>query len=258
VKISVCIITYNEEKNIAACIESVKSFSDQILVVDSNSTDDTVSICNKLGAEVIVHPWVGYKNQKQFALDSALHEWVFSIDADERVSKELADKIVNIKKGLYDPKEKAFYVNRRNYYLGKWIKYGGWYPEKRIRFFNRNFCKWGGTDPHDKVIPSDDCPLGDINLDIIHYPYRDISHHIDTINRYSVIAADENLKKGREIYFSQIIYKPIYKFFRDYILKRGFLLGKVGFIHSVMGAFSVFAKYLKTYEKQHLNGERDA
>ena len=252
-KITTTIITFNEENNIEKCILSVKKFSDEIMVVDSKSTDKTRKIAAKLGAKVIIHKWEGHVKQKQFAVDSASHEWIFSLDADERASEELIEKILEIKHNIDKlNKIKAFSVNRRNYYLGKWIKYGGWYPEKRIRFFNRNFVKWGGTDPHDKVIPYNNCKTENLNLDIIHYPYKDLSHHLNTINKYSTVAAEENIKKGKRITFFQIIYKPVFKFFRDYFLKKGFLMGKVGFIHAAMGAISVFMKYVKTYEKQNI------
>jgi len=249
-KITTAIITFNEESNIKECIESVKNFSDEILVVDSKSSDKTANIAKELGAKVIVRDWPGHVKQKQFAVDSAENDWIFSIDADERVSKELESKILEIKKN-FDKWErfKAFYVNRRNYYLNRWIKYGGWYPEKRIRFFHKKFARWSGTDPHDKVVPIGNCEVFDLNLDIIHYPYKDVTHHFNTINSYSTIAAEENIKKGKKVYFPMLIYKPGFKFFRDYFLKKGFLMGKVGFIHATMGAISVFMKYLKTYEK---------
>jgi glycosyltransferase involved in cell wall biosynthesis len=251
VKISTCIITFNEEKNIRDCIESVLDFSDEILVVDSESTDNTVKIVKELGARVIIKKWPGHVAQKQFTVDNALFNWIFSLDADERASSELSLKLIDIKENYQKWDEyRAFYVNRRNYYFGKWIKYGGWYPEKRIRFFHRDYAKWGGTNPHDKVIPNSNCKVFDINLDIIHFPYKDITHHFNTIGSYSSIAAEENIRRGKKVYFMQIVYKPVFKFFRDYIFKKGFLLGKVGFIHAVMGAISVFMKYLKTYEKQ--------
>ncbi len=252
-KITTSIITYNEEDNIEECIKSVLEFSDEVFVVDSQSDDNTVKIAKKLGARVVVRKWPGHVEQKQFAVDNALYEWIFSLDADERASKELADKILKIKKNKeFQKKFQAYKVNRRNYYLGKWIKYGGWYPEKRIRFFNRKFAKWGGINPHDKVIPLENCKVYDLNLDIIHYPYKDITHHLTTINSYSSIAASENIVKGKKVYFAQLIYKPVFKFVRDYFFKKGFLLGKVGFIHAAMGSISVFMKYLKTYEKQKI------
>ncbi len=249
-KISTCIITFNEENYIADCIKSVKSFSDEIIVVDSESVDRTVEISKNLGVKVIVQPWLGHVAQKQFAVDSAENDWIFSLDADERASEELILKIKSLQNSD-NFEEKAFFVNRKNFYLNKWIKYGGWYPEKRIRLFHRKFAKWSGTNPHDKVILASNCKTGDLNRDIIHFPYKDISHHFEVINKYSEIAAEENIKKGKKVNFAQIIYKPIFKFFRDYFLKKGFLMGKVGFIHASMGAISVYMKYLKTYEKQN-------
>ena len=250
-KISTVIITFNEEKKITECIKSVKTFSDEILVIDSESMDLTRKISEENGAKVIIHKWEGHVKQKQFAVDTASFDWIFSLDADERASKELIKKIKKLKEEEKLVKNnKAFYVNRRNFYLGKWIKYGGWYPEKRIRFFHRKFAKWGGVNPHDKIIVKNSNIVSDLNSDVIHFPYNNLTHHLDTINKYSSIAAEENIKKGKKVIFAQIIYKPVFKFLRDYIFKKGFLLGKVGFIHAAMGAISVFMKYLKTYEKQ--------
>ncbi len=253
-KISTCVITFNEENNIEDCIKSVTAFSDEILIVDSDSTDKTVEIAEKLGVKVVTHKWEGHVKQKQFAVDLATNNWIFSLDADERASEEVINKINQIKNNPeITDRYKAFYVNRRNYYLGKWIKYGGWYPEKRIRFFHKKYAKWGGIDPHDKVIARSNDIVGDLYADIIHFPYKNITHHLDTINRYASIAAEENIKKGKKVNFFKLIYKPFFKFIRDYFVKRGFLLGKTGFIHAVMGSISVFMKYLKTYEKQWKN-----
>jgi glycosyltransferase involved in cell wall biosynthesis len=252
-KISTTIITFNEEENIRDCIESVRDFSDEILIVDSFSTDNTVRIAQELGANVILNKWEGYIKQKKFAILKAKYNWVFSIDADERVSDKLKEKIMEIKNNReITEKYKVCSVNRRNYYLGKWIKYGGWYPERRIRFFQKDCVDIVGLQLHEKIIPKGDFKVYNLNLDIIHYPYKDITHHLNTINNYSSIAAEENFQKGKKVSFFQIIYKPFFKFFRDYILKKGFLLGKVGFIHAAMGAISVFMKYLKTYEKQYV------
>ncbi len=249
-RISTCIITYNEEKNIKDCILSVKEFSDEILVVDSLSSDNTVKIAESLGAKVIKQKFLGHVKQKQFAVDNAKFDWIFSLDADERATQELAKKILELKKNNFNGYN-AFFVNRRNYYLGKWIKYGGWYPEKRIRLFNRKYGYWGGVNPHDKVIIKQNAKVGDLNLDIIHFPYRDITHHLEVINKYSTISANEKILKNEKVHFYNLILNPTIKFIKMYFLKRGFLMGKIGFIHAVMGSISVFMKYLKTWELQN-------
>ena len=249
-KVSTCIMTFNEENNIKECIESVKEFSDEILIVDSLSTDKTVNIAKNLGAKVIFQEFLGYAKQRQFAINNAENDWIFCIDADERASKELALKILELKKNdFYD--FHGFYVNRKNYYLGKWIKYGGWYPEKRIRLFNRKYGKSTGINPHDKIEMSRDSKIGDLNLDIIHFPYKNITHHLEVINKYSSIAAKEKIERGEKVTFLNIIFNPIFKFFKAYVIKKGFLMGKIGFIHAVMGYISVFMKYLKTWELQN-------
>ncbi len=248
--LTTCIITYNEEENIKDCINSVKSFSDEIIVVDSLSKDKTTEIAKSLGAKVILQEFLGHVQQKQFAVDSSSNDWIFSIDADERASEELSNKIIELKKENFNGFH-GFYVNRRNYYLGKWIKYGGWYPEKRIRLFNRKFGYWGGKNPHDKVIMKPQSKTGDLNLDIIHFPYKNITHHLDVINKYSTISAKEKIEKGEKVYFYNLIFNPAFKFFKAYVLKKGFLMGKIGFIHATMGAISSFMKYLKTWEMQN-------
>ncbi len=246
-RISTCIMTYNEENNIYDCIKSVKNFSDEILVVDSFSTDKTVEIANKLGARIIFQKFLGYAQQRQFAINNAKYDWIFCLDADERASEELSKKILKLKEEGFND-FKGFYVNRRNYYLNTWIKYGGWYPEKRIRLFHRKFGKSVGVNPHDKIEMKEGVKIGDLNLDIIHYPYKNVSHHLEVINRYSSIAAKEKIERGEKISFFNLVLNPAFKFFKSYILKKGFLMGKIGFIHATMGAISVFMKYLKAWE----------
>ncbi len=254
-KMSTCIMTYNEEENIVDCINSVKEFSDEILVVDSFSTDKTVEIVKNMGARVILQKFLGYAEQRQFAINNAKYNWIFCLDADERASKELTEKILELKKNNFLDYQ-GFYVNRRNYYMGKWIKYGGWYPEKRIRLFNRNYGRSIGVNPHDKIEMKENAKIGDLNLDIIHFPYKDLTHHLEVINRYSTIAAKEKVNRGEKVTFLNLIFNPAFKFFKAYILKKGFLMGKMGFIHATMGAFSVFMKYLKTLEMQNGKSEK--
>ena len=254
-KITTCVMTYNEEDNIKNCLESVKQFSDEILVVDSFSQDNTIKIAKDLGAKVILQKFLGYAEQRQFAINNADNDWIFCIDADERASKELSQKILELKKeDFYD--FQGYYINRKNFYLGRWIKYGGWYPEKRIRIFNRKYGRSVGVNPHDKIEMDENAKVGDLNLDIIHYPYKDITHHLSVINKYSSIAADEKIRRGEKVTFFNIIFNPLFKFFKAYILKRGFLMGKVGFIHAMMGYISVFMKYLKTWELQNEKSEK--
>ena len=254
-KITTCIMTFNEENNIKECILSVKYFSDEILVVDSFSTDKTVKIANDLGAKVILQKFLGYSEQRQFAIENAKFNWVFCIDADERATKELCLKIKELKEKNFEGYH-GFFVNRRNYYFGVWIKYGGWYPEKRIRLFHRNYGKSVGINPHDKIEMVKGAKIKDLNLDIIHFPYRDLTHHIEVINRYSSIAAEEKIKKGENISFLNLIFNPLFKFFKAYILKRGFLMGKIGFIHATLGSISVFMKYLKAWEMKNVKSKK--
>ena len=244
-KLSVTIITKDEQANIERAIKSVL-FADEIVVVDSGSTDKTCEIAGEYTDRVIFNEWPGHVKQKQFAVDAAKHDWILSIDADEEISEPLADKI----KKLFstDLQVDAFNVNRRSFYLDRWIYHSGWYPDKRIRIFNRKKARWGGYDPHDWVQCDGDVKY--INQDILHYPYKNISHHLSTINKYTTIMAEQLFRMGKRASILDLIFRPCLVFLKKMILKGAFLDGYPGLVIAYSTALSVLIKYVKLREMQ--------
>jgi glycosyltransferase involved in cell wall biosynthesis len=247
--VSVCIIAVDEEAVIDACIESVTPVADEIVVVlDSRSTDRTGEICESGGARVVKHEWLGHVGQKDHCVSLAQNDWVFCIDADERMSPELADCVRRLKTGGFDAD--AYSVRRRNFYLGKWMRYGGWYPDRKVRLFDRNKAKWGGVNPHDHVIVDEPDRCVRLDFDLIHHTYEDLAHHARMIDKYATIAARE--KAGRNVRFVafHMVANPIAKFWKTYLLQGGCLAGSRGFIHAFMASYAVFLKYAKLWESK--------
>ena len=246
-KISVAIITFNETLNIKRCIDSV-DFADEIIVVDSLSSDDTCDIAREFGTKVkiIEQKFLGHIKQKQLAVDNCTNEWILSLDADEEVSVELKDEILNL---LESPFEyDAYIMPRVSFHLGRWIRHGGWYPDAKIRLFNKNKAHWGGYNPHDKVIV--DGSVGKLKGDLQHYVFDDLRHNIDTNNSYSSIMATDLDKNGKKFSYLKLFLKPLGKFLEVYIYKRGFLDGMAGFIIAVGASYSMFLKFAKLWEIQ--------
>jgi len=244
--ISACIITLNEEENIRRCLESV-AWADEILVVDSGSEDRTVEIAKNHGARVLHNDWPGHVEQKQFATDRAKHDWVLSLDADEEISDELATSIKQQFTGQSPDPETTFSVNRLCYFLDRWIYHGGWHPDWIVRLFNQTTTQWGGTDPHDKVLHGGDT----VKLDgyLYHYPYESIADNIDYGNYYSSIQAQKKHLDGEKGGALKALTHATFKFFKDYVFRRGFMDGRAGLFISVVAAFDVFCKYAKLWEQ---------
>ena len=243
IKISAAIITYNEEKNIKRCMDSL-DFVDEIVVVDSLSSDNTCAIAKELGAKVIDQKFLGHIDQKQLAVENCSNEWVLSLDADEEVSPELKASILELIKNPLE--HEAYEMKRVSFHLGKWIRHGGWYPDKKTRFFNKTKAHWGGYNPHDKVIV--DGSIGMLEGDLMHYVFDDLRHNIDTNNSYSSIMAEDLYKASKKFCFLKLIFKPLGKFLEVYIYKRGFMDGMPGFIIAVGAAYSMFLKFAKLWE----------
>ncbi|MBU1668286.1 glycosyltransferase family 2 protein [bacterium] len=248
IKISAAIITYNEEKNIKRCMDSL-DFVDEIVIVDSLSSDNTCAIARELGAKVIDQKFLGHINQKQLAVDHCTHDWVLSLDADEEVSEELRTSILELIKNplAYE----AYEMKRVSFHLGKWIRHGGWYPDKKIRFFNKQHAHWGGYNPHDKVIV--DGKVGMLEGDLKHYVFKDLRHNIDTNNSYSSIMAEDLNNNGKKFSYFKLFLKPVGKFLEVYLYKKGFLDGMPGFIIAVGAAYSMFLKFAKLWELQNVD-----
>jgi glycosyltransferase involved in cell wall biosynthesis len=244
VQISVVIICFNEERNIARCIDSVYGIADEILIVDSYSTDRTREICLQKGARLIEHPFEGHIEQKNYALSHAIYPYVLSLDADEALSEELAASVQAVKRNWT---KDAYTMNRLSSYAGKWIRHCGWYPDRKIRLWDIRKGKWGGYNPHDKLVMSEGSTLGYLPGDILHHAYQNAAELVTKIQKYSSIYASTNRfkKKSSPV---KIAYKSVFAFFRNYILQAGFLDGYEGFVISVSNANGVFYKYTKLYE----------
>lgn len=253
IPVSACIITLNEEDNIRRCLESVQ-WADERLVVDSGSEDRTVEIADEMGARVLHQDWLGYREQKQYATDQAENDWIFSIDADEAISDRLSEDLRETFRDDPDP-ETSFRVNRKCYFLGRWIEHGSWYPDWIIRLFNRNSTSWTGGDLHESVRPTEVVERLEGNL--YHYPYENIAENVQYGNYYSGIQAEELSGKNKSSGLFTAMSHSGFKFLKDYILKRGFLDGMPGFIIASIGSFNVFLKYAKLWEHNHTNPQED-
>lgn len=250
IKLTVAIITFNEEKNIKRCIDSVKEVADEILVVDSFSTDKTQEIAESLGAKFIKHPFAGHIEQKNVALDLSTHDYVLSLDADEALSEEL---IQEIKKAKANFEGNGYRFNRLTNYAGKWVHHCGWYPDTKLRFVKKNAARWRGVNPHDILELNNNESSLFLKGDLLHYSYDSIESHINQTNKFSTIAAKAAYNQGKRAGLLHITLRPPLKFVRDYILKRGFLDGRLGFVICWINAFYVYLKYAKLIELQKSN-----
>lgn len=245
IKLSVIIITLNEEHNIERCLLSVQEIADEILVVDSQSTDKTEEICLAKGARVVQHPFKNFVDQKNFATQEAKYEYVFSIDADEYVSEELKKSILKIKENWqYD----AYEMKRLNNYCGQWIKHSGWYPGWKPRIFERSKGKWDGLLVHETLKMNPGTTMGKLDGDLLHNAYDSISEHFHKTNRYTDLTAQEAFMKAKKSSIIKIRLSPMIRFFRDFIIKGGFRDGIYGYIICKISAQATFLKYSKLHQ----------
>jgi glycosyltransferase involved in cell wall biosynthesis len=239
-KISAVIITYNEEQFIDKCLSSLDGIADEIVVVDSFSTDNTEEICKKYNVKFIKHPFEGFRDQKNYALNLATYKNIISLDADEALSNELRESILAIKdKWNYD----GYLFNRRNYYCGKWIRYSEWYPDRQLRLFFADHGKWGELNLHEKFILSNGATIGKLEGDLLHWPFTSRQDHLAKMDKYSRIGAEEFHKAGRKTNIFTPYIHFIWGFFRSYIINRGFLDGYNGYLICSLYAKSAFNKY---------------
>ena len=241
-RVSCTIICFDEEETIRDALESV-AWCDEIVVVDSFSRDRTVAICREYTDRIYQRPWPGFVEQKAFALEQARHPWVLNLDADERVSAELREEIETV---LRQPRADGYYVPRLVRYLGRWWWRGGWYPDYRLRLFRRARAVWGGVDPHEKVIVHG--RTARLRGPLLHFTYRDIHDHVATINGFTGVAARELLLRGRDTRVSDLLGRPLWRFVRFYLLRRGFLEGRAGLFVAQSAAFYVFLRWAKLWE----------
>jgi glycosyltransferase involved in cell wall biosynthesis len=241
-KISAVIITYNEEQFIDKCLASLDGIADEIVVVDSFSTDRTEEICKKYNARFIKHPFEGFRDQKNFAIKQATHKKILSLDADEALSDKLRESILSIKdKWDYD----AYRVNRRNNYCGTWIRFSEWYPDRQLRLFHVDHGKWGVLNLHEKFMMSNGATIGKLQGDLLHWPFISYQDHTSKMEKYSEIGASEFYKAGKKAYFFTPYVHLIWGFFRSYIIRGGFMDGRNGYLICSLYAKSTFNKYRK-------------
>lgn len=240
-KISATIITFNEERNIARAIESLRC-CDEIVVVDNGSVDRTVEIAEKLGARVIEEPWHGYAAQKNFASEQATHDWVLSIDADEALTEALEGEIWQLKKT--GPQYDAYTMPRLAQYLGKWILHSGWYPDRKVRLFDRTKAKWVGDFVHESVVVNG--RIGHLQGNLLHFTCQSLSEHLKSMDAYTTLAAQQLVTRGHRVGYFHLLVDPIWTFWKTYLFQRGFLDGVEGLTIAYMAALYDFLKYAKT------------
>jgi len=243
--ISVVIITFNEEKNIAPCLDSILDIADEIIVLDSFSTDKTEEICKKYPVKFIQHRFDGYVEQKNLVLKEATKDYILSLDADERIDDRLKEEILKVKE---NPQYKIYKFNRLTHYNGKWIRHSGWYPDIKIRLWENGIGKWGGRNPHDKFLISGHHKVKHLKGDILHYSFYSIEEHLAQTNKFSTIGALTLFEERRKVYALKLYFAPIVKFMRDYIKNKGLLDGWEGLTICRINALGTYLKYAKLRE----------
>lgn len=237
---SVVVITLNESARLARCFEGLE-FADELLVVDSGSSDDTVRVAQSLGARVIHQDWLGYGAQKQFAVDQARHDWVLCLDADEQLSAGLAAEIRQ--RLATQPDVAGFDFPRCNRFMGRWLRHGEGYPDRSLRLFDRRQGHWGNDRIHEAV--QLDGALGHLAGDLLHRSEESLGQYLEKQNRYTDLQVDALFERGKRAGVGKLLVNPLWRFFKFYVLKRGFLDGVPGFVHIVIGCFNSFSKYAK-------------
>ncbi|RKZ67258.1 MAG: glycosyltransferase family 2 protein [Gammaproteobacteria bacterium] len=244
-KISACIISFNEEKKIEECLKSLQPVVDEIIIIDSLSTDDTLKIAEKYTDKIFQQKFLGHIEQKNLALKKASNDWILSLDCDERLSEELQQSILEIKDKLEHAD--AYRMPRKTFYIYRWLNHC-WYPDIKTRLFNRNTSHWGGTNPHDHIV-TEGKNIVRLKGDIFHLSFDSISDHLKTIDSFTEIGADELVRKNRTVTIFSPLTHASWTFFKLYIIKRGFLDGFAGLIVSVLSYMHVFIKYSKAHIK---------
>jgi glycosyltransferase involved in cell wall biosynthesis len=249
-RLSVTVITKNEEADLEAALASV-AWADDIIVVDAESTDRTVEIARRFTDKVVVRPWDGYVAQKNHAATLASHDWILSLDADERVTPALADEI---RRTLENPGHSAYDMPRVTWHLGRWVRSTDWYPDTQRRLYDRRAARWTGRHVHEAVTV--DGSVGRLTGELQHYAYRDISDHLETIDRYTTYAARQMREDGRHAGIFSLVAHPPLAFLRNYVAKGGFRDGSAGFIISSLNAYYVYLKFAKLWELQRASDTR--
>lgn len=250
-KISACIISFNEEQKIEECLRSLAGIADEIIVVDSLSTDRTLEIAGRYTDKIFHQKFLGHVEQKNLAVSHASHDWILSLDCDERLSQELRESILALKDGLSE--ERAYRMARKTFYVYRWLNHC-WYPDRKVRLFNKRNARWGGTNPHDRVVMDDGVQVVDLKGDILHYSFSSISEHLRTIDNFTEIGAREIIAKGKKVSLLSPLSHGLWTFIRLYFVKRGFLDGLAGFIVATLSFMHAFVKYAKVLLHQRQPG----
>lgn len=241
-KISAAIITLNEQRNIGRCLESLKGLVDEIVVIDSGSTDATKEICQNHQVRFIVNEFEGHIQQKNFAIDQCSHHWILALDADEALDDHLRKSI----KELNDEKDMdGWSMNRLTNYCGTWVRHSGWYPDKKIRLFQRDRARWGGVNPHDKIIMDHEANVGHLPGDLLHYSFYEREDHLKQIRYFTDISSREMYNAGKSVNPVLHVLKVMAKFLKHYVVRAGFLDGKAGFDIARFSAWATHLKYKK-------------
>lgn len=246
-KLSGVVISYNEETKIRAALSSLSGVCDEIIVVDSLSTDGTVAVCRGFTDRIYERPWQGYKQQKQWATDQAAHDWVFSLDADEELSPDLRNEIQRWKE--VDPQDyDGYLIPRIAYFMGRWIRHTTWYPDWQLRLFRKSRGRWQGGRVHEgfKVGGS----VGRFSGHLHHYTYSSISEYLEQLERFSILSAKDYADRGKKARLHHLLLNPTLVWFRNYLLRAGFMDGVPGMVVSTLAATSTFFKYAKLWELQ--------
>ena len=244
-RLSVVVITRNEAANIRAALESVR-WADELVVVDSGSTDDTLRIAGEIADRVTAHDWAGFGAQKNHATELAAHDWVLSLDADERVSPALAREIRALLQA--EPAARGYRIPRVTRYLGRWIRSTDWYPDHQLRLYDRRAARWNDRLVHESVAV--DGPVRRLRGELEHRAYRDVSHHLQTIDRYTTLAARQMHREGRRAGWVDLVVRPPAAFLRNYVVRRGVRDGVHGLIVSLLNAGYVLLKFVKLWERR--------
>jgi len=242
IKITAVIITFNEEKNIERCLDSLKNLVDEIVVVDSFSKDKTEEICMKYNVKFVQHAFEGHIEQKNWAISQATYPHILSLDADEALDESLRKSILKVKENWTHD---GYSMNRLTNYCGKWIHHCGWYPDCKLRLWDSRKGKWGGDNPHDKYEFFENTPIKHLEGDILHYSYYTLEDHYKQVTYFTDILSKAQFEKGKKAPFIVLVFSPIVKFIKDYFIKKGFLDGKEGFTICRISAYATFLKYKK-------------
>jgi len=242
IPLSVVIIAQDEEDHIVACLESAACAA-ELVVVDGGSTDRTVELAREMGAVVVERPFDGFIEQKNAAIDAARFNWILSLDADERLSPELIVAVTALFQNGAEPPLPGYFMPLLSFHLGRWIHHGGWYPDRKLRLIDRRRGRWGGRKVHEKIVLDGEAGL--LEGDIHHYPYRDMQHHLTKMDTYTTMAAEILLEEGRSLPLVRLMVQPPLQFLKSYVLRRGFLDGRAGFILALLHARYEFLRMRK-------------